>query len=788
MNNSFKMKHYSVTNKSITRSRPGYSPNLWLVEKSQLVYDRWQRCRCERADHVGSPISRVVSLVALKNKQLLENFDTAICPNGWQVRAEAAVRALLRTLTLFIGYHERYRTSIRVLIINVYLQFRVDQGEKFLKNFFAEIGALAMEKRKNSSVAWIVDGPLLRAIKRLAAKAAHGNRRSMVFIRSIMESKRSWHEMSELLEISSMNKHKQRMSQNINSSSEALEWVRKAVNIVVPPMLYKPGGCVPTYKSTTTHSCRQGGAHSAESIDWDLALGEAGKLDLAARTQERVSLERYWSRKTSLDCPEVHYQSLPEPGKYRIITKGPGDLYTGLRGLQAFLLKRWKVQPYSTMVDYLDERYKIRFEEGITDYEEDSYYLSGDYDAATDNMHIDATLTCLDQIIKNLGLEGSLVAQSALHSFIRNTIVYPDGERLRQTNGQLMGHPLSFPILCIINLSTYMRATNKSLKTDIIMSPLLINGDDILFRGRTEDHCKWESASHEVGLIVNPLKTYASKHYGLINSRMYHKGDLLGYVNIALAEAHCVKSDSTVMVKTAPATWDELTTAIPADVSIHARAMFLKTLECKIPKIGSFRPNYFLPKWLGGIGLTNYSGRPFGISYEQRKLATYLWRNPQEAWLIEKIGSVPYGCAKALEAFRKIRPNLEKAQRTVIGPLRRLQDWETVSEDYLSLCLRTRAYVKVTEASRNSLNDSLGSALYKQIVRKEVFKWHEPPMMIKTIREAAKMKPRFQIAGINAEFSSVENELVSIQCELESTRPSVPCRNTAASATLVAIL
>ena len=53
-----------------------------------------------------------------------------------------------------------------------------------------------------------------------------------------------------------------------------------------------------------------------------------------------------------------------------------------------------------------------------------------------------------------------------------------------QTDGQLMGSNLSFPILCVINLIGYWTTLEEytGLRFEPNCLPVLVNGDDILFR------------------------------------------------------------------------------------------------------------------------------------------------------------------------------------------------------------------------------------------------------------------------------------------------------------------
>jgi hypothetical protein len=96
-------------------------------------------------------------------------------------------------------------------------------------------------------------------------------------------------------------------------------------------------------------------------------------------------------------------------------------------------------------------------------------------------------------------------------------------DEFEQTNGQLMGSPLSFPILCIINLLAYWSAMEEYLgyRTPFWKLPCLINGDDILFRSNAEFYLIWQKWITIVGFTLSPGKNYISPHFLTVNSVSY---------------------------------------------------------------------------------------------------------------------------------------------------------------------------------------------------------------------------------------------------------------------------
>jgi len=336
----------------------------------------------------------------------------------------------------------------------------------------------------------------------------------------------------------------------------------------------------------------------------------------------------------------------------------------------------------------------------------------------------------------------------------------------------------------------------------------LINGDDILFRGSKDLFERWKSCAGDVGLVVNDLKTYRSKHWALINSRMYHSsGKRCGYLNTALALGFRVKSDSLLTLRSAPMIWEEVSAFVPEDVGRYARRLLLPRIVELTNKLKSragpvtFSPNLFLPRRLGGVGLRNFTGKPFGISEAQRRVATFCVRNPLEGWLVEKFDdALPFACTEAVRKFRKLKPALEPLVLGRFGPLPKSEDWESVSDNYFGMCMRSTAWAQdpertyengpdgrkiycdrpslqqVTDAGgklvRGNLEFSLdrkiqGAVKIKSIsqshdaaskdrlllrMHRKALRWHEPPVREHRLRWLIDHPPSFAIVGTREKY------------------------------------
>jgi hypothetical protein len=348
---------------------------------------------------------------------------------------------------------------------------------------------------------------------------------------------------------------------------------------------------------------------------------------------------------------------------------------------------------------------------------------------------MDVTVFVIRRICENLGITGTPLADVAEATLSSALVRYPDGEVHLQTNGQLMGHPLSFPILCIINLSTYMRTTLRAEPEDLRDAPFLINGDDIVFRGEVEEYHRWREVAGEVGLIVNELKTYVHPKFNMINSiRHFHDREIY-YQNIALSIGHRVKSEPIRMLTAAQQSWELLG---KTEVGVnHLRRNFLNSLVKKLPRLlfegRRFSPNFFLPKEFGGLGLRN-DGRKFYITKDQRRLATWCLRNPFEPLMKEILGSQKTSCAAAIRLAKRISPAVEPwcvgsesgYGRPIHGPLNKHEDAEYWTKKAMLRAIRFTAYIRNTEPSSED-------HVFRMFLRK-ASKWKETPISAQKLK------------------------------------------------------
>lgn len=222
------------------------------------------------------------------------------------------------------------------------------------------------------------------------------------------------------------------------------------------------------------------------------------------------------------DLPKVKAHAIPEPLKVRMITKGEANNYI-LKPVQRAMHKALKSFPCfrltsgQCILDNFKKRSRGRYQKG-----NHMLYVSGDYSAATDNLHMDVMQTVIDEVIK--------VLPPFLHEYVRresgaHLIEYPDWTELEpilQTNGQLMGSLLSFPVLCIANAATYGAAIGCDQLVDL---PALINGDDIAFRDTMKIINIWKRKARQMGLEPSVGKNFLSDSWFTVNSQFIEVDD-----------------------------------------------------------------------------------------------------------------------------------------------------------------------------------------------------------------------------------------------------------------------
>lgn len=158
--------------------------------------------------------------------------------------------------------------------------------------------------------------------------------------------------------------------------------------------------------------------------------------------------------------------------------------------------------------------------------------------------------------------------------------------------------------------------------------PVLINGDDILFRSNTELYDIWFRNITEVGFQLSLGKNYIDSSCLTVNSEMFiydkHKESFekLKYLNTGLlvGQSKTSKGDDTPI-------WDIYNKVVHTSANpMRTHNRFLFHNEKKIRKFTSNgQYNLFLPREYGGLGFIAPEGLKYKITSFQSRFAAYYY-------------------------------------------------------------------------------------------------------------------------------------------------------------------
>lgn len=265
-------------------------------------------------------------------------------------------------------------------------------------------------------------------------------------------------------------------------------------------------------------------------------------------------MEDLWERALKKDIPyeerrcKCSVVPIIEPLKVRVITKS--------EAIPQYLSKAWqqaihsglrRLKPFSALdhpLDGTDINDLVQSSRSI-----EGAWRSGDYKGATDGLDQRVTEIVASKILRFLSpwlTEGEL--HMLMSNLVNQEIEYPQldsepGDTNIQRNGQLMGSILSFPILCVINYMTYFLSVSRlsegfhvwrldgkperdqrsirRLRNRFRKEPVLINGDDILWKGCNGQYIRWEDNLRYFGFKLSQGKNLCSEKFLMINSQLY---------------------------------------------------------------------------------------------------------------------------------------------------------------------------------------------------------------------------------------------------------------------------
>ncbi len=403
--------------------------------------------------------------------------------------------------------------------------------------------------------------------------------------------------------------------------------------------------------------------------------------------------------------PRAMVAPVLEPLKCRLITKGNSLEYWLSRGFQQdmwkFLGNFEQFSPTRRPLDLSDFYAILQKEKALNT--QFSYWVSGDYSAATDGLNMHYSKETLEFLIrrsdfKNLGTLQQVKYRDLLRSVLgEHEVEYPINESLKnkladillsylsepalrrlkdvfktqcnlspdkfdsecqkitdnpdnwiypptlmrgfrdiwdkadtmhleepfhQNNGQLMGSTLSFPVLCLVNAVQYWRSIEEYLGHEVEFKnlPVLINGDDILFRSNPEHYAIWKKYIGRCGFELSQGKNYLSRNFFCINTRGYFYSEKdtkitpLPALNVGLLMGKSKgSSNGEFGDKLMYAGIDEIYKGMLESATDKKRATkrflhYNKENVAKITQNGLY--NLGIPRALGGVGLV----LPEGIS------------------------------------------------------------------------------------------------------------------------------------------------------------------------------
>jgi len=264
------------------------------------------------------------------------------------------------------------------------------------------------------------------------------------------------------------------------------------------------------------------------------------------------------------DHHSVTIIALTEPLKVRTISKGNALKYWLARPVQKMMRETLAKMPQFVLVgtplqldhiewlwkttDDLVERVSPHLAKSGQQIDLDfGWVVSGDYKGATDGLDINATKAAFEAVLSMLDIQSGFAHDHVNHELtcerykdILRDVLYeqdlhyrregqPD-HVVKQQNGQLMGSNLSFPILCAINLIGYWMALEEYLGVKIEPHdlPVLINGDDILFRSTKPDPTNprsfyeiWKRVIRQLGFELSVGKNYVHDTIFTVNSECW---------------------------------------------------------------------------------------------------------------------------------------------------------------------------------------------------------------------------------------------------------------------------
>jgi len=341
--------------------------------------------------------------------------------------------------------------------------------------------------------------------------------------------------------------------------------------------------------------------------------------------------------------PKAMVAAILEPLKVRLITKGPSvDYYLSKSYQKSLFSYLRRFSQFELIGDPLREDHIYRMIERETYLKNKgmkfSHFVSGDYSAATDNLKIFYTKLGLESSFAHLDIPSEYL-KAYRNTLYEHEIHYPNYNKfgidpIDQKSGQLMGSPLSFPFLCLNNVIAYKLSIEDHLGFEVPFAhlPVLVNGDDILFRTNPVHYELWKKRVASIGFDLSIGKNYIHEKVLTINSQCFnycenflHKVDYCNFGLLSGTSKLGSQSRGEVREKALDLCENYIKSV---GGSLDKKLSFTKFLSRNSEDINKIthhgRYNLFVPRVLGGLGLPVYEGITFHVTRFQACLAKYI--------------------------------------------------------------------------------------------------------------------------------------------------------------------
>lgn len=311
---------------------------------------------------------------------------------------------------------------------------------------------------------------------------------------------------------------------------------------------------------------------------------------------------------------------LSEPGKPRVITKGPPATYYILTTLQKFMHNHMRTLPVFELIGKtIDANVMDRT---LPRLETDEKYLSGDYSDATNELEAWVTDEITSEVCACFGIaqdENDLIKRSLTGHImeLRDRIGMHVLKQLPQLNGQLMGSILSFLWLCIANLTLVRKSKEVGENKVISLEELKarINGDDCVFNANEQVKMAWTRLGMIMGLKPSVGKVFWTTEFCTMNSRMFvpETNGFMEIPFISLGLLYNTEKSVRLGLNNKPNAGNPmqgletigvrnqwLMTGCPQNLRYAVQQKFIE-LHRKILDLSLL--DWFMPEWSGGLGI-----------------------------------------------------------------------------------------------------------------------------------------------------------------------------------------